>query len=252
MNAGFRWSSRAILTGLCALAGVAGPDSIEAQEQPRPSYFRIDTTSQLPVARNQDTLLLRERHLGVELRDLRGGGTWSATPREDLVVVILQGTGAVTVGSTTTPVGSGGVVHLPALTSLSWAAGKDGLRLATISARSRSQQVGPAFHHLDSVRSGPDLSENQWNPFLRVPALVAGLYELPVSQKGDDYLTHPSDEVNLVLEGRALFDVEGASTPVHRGSVMYVPAGLRHRFHTLSSTTRILILWNRPAPPPGG
>lgn len=46
----------------------------------------------------------------------------------------------------------------------------------------------------------------------------------------DPQKPHTEDEAYLVLRGRASFEMNGERHPVHRGHVIVVPAGVRHRF----------------------
>lgn len=76
--------------------------------------------------------------------------------------------------------------------------------------------------------------------FLRVPALSAGLYELPAGGT-DTQKPHTEDEVYYVIRGRAHVRVATEDTPVEPGSIIYVPAGIEHRFHTITEDLTLLV-----------
>ena len=87
--------------------------------------------------------------------------------------------------------------------------------------------------------------------FLRVPALSVGLYALP---KGgvDAQQPHTEDEVYYVLAGRSQFQSGAHDRAVQPGAVIYVKAGVEHRFHSIEDDLRVLVFFapaegtNRP------
>jgi mannose-6-phosphate isomerase-like protein (cupin superfamily) len=90
--------------------------------------------------------------------------------------------------------------------------------------------------------------ERAYHEFLRVPALSAGLYVLEAGAD-DPQSPHRSDEVYVVSEGRGVLVVDGVEHPVEPGSIVYVPAGVRHRFERIAETLRVLVVF-APAEPP--
>ncbi len=78
--------------------------------------------------------------------------------------------------------------------------------------------------------------------FLRVPALSTGLYVLPAGGE-DPQQPHAEDEVYYVLSGRATIRVAEDDRPVEAGSVVYVPARVPHRFHTIEEELSILVFF---------
>lgn len=79
--------------------------------------------------------------------------------------------------------------------------------------------------------------------FLRVPSLNCGLYVLPAGAT-DHQTPHPEDEVYVVLGGLGVFTVEGADRTVQKGSVLYVKAGVDHRFHSITEDLSVLVLFS--------
>lgn len=78
--------------------------------------------------------------------------------------------------------------------------------------------------------------------FLRHPSLSMGLYTLPAGSR-DPQEPHDQDEVYFVLEGHARLEVEGDEQPVKHGSLVYVPAGADHRFHTIEEELTVLVFF---------
>jgi mannose-6-phosphate isomerase-like protein (cupin superfamily) len=81
-----------------------------------------------------------------------------------------------------------------------------------------------------------------YHEFLRVPALSAGVYELPAGGT-DPQGPHRQDEVYLVLAGEAAITVGDERRPVRPGSVVFVAAGVPHRFHDIAGDLAVLVLF---------
>lgn len=88
--------------------------------------------------------------------------------------------------------------------------------------------------------------------FVRTPALSVGLYVLAAGLD-DPQQPHTEDEVYHVIRGRATVRVGDEDQPVGAGSVVYVAAGVPHRFHTIEEELELLVFFapaqhtNRPA-----
>lgn len=80
--------------------------------------------------------------------------------------------------------------------------------------------------------------------FLRVPALSAGLYRLSAGAP-DPQRPHAEDEVYVVLAGRACISLgePGRDETLGPGSLVFVPAGLPHRFHSIEEELSVLVLF---------
>ncbi len=86
-------------------------------------------------------------------------------------------------------------------------------------------------------------TDDPYYEFLRVPALNCGLYVLPAGAT-DRQTPHDEDEVYVVLDGLGVFTVEGADRTVQKGSVLYVKAGVDHRFHSITEDLSVLVLFS--------
>jgi mannose-6-phosphate isomerase-like protein (cupin superfamily) len=93
-------------------------------------------------------------------------------------------------------------------------------------------------------------SGERFREFLRVPALSAGVYVLPVGSS-DPQSPHAEDELYYVVRGRAMLHVDGVDVPVSSESVVYVPARVAHRFHTITEELSVLVFF-APAEASGG
>lgn len=78
--------------------------------------------------------------------------------------------------------------------------------------------------------------------FLRVPALSMGVYTLPAGSQ-DMQEPHTEDEVYYVAQGAATIRVADEDRPVTAGSMVYVPAKVEHRFHTITQDLTVLVFF---------
>jgi mannose-6-phosphate isomerase-like protein (cupin superfamily) len=83
--------------------------------------------------------------------------------------------------------------------------------------------------------------------FLRRSSLSAGLYVLPAGGT-DHQRPHGEDEVYIVAAGGALFTADDHTREVRAGDVLFVAAGVGHRFHDISEELRLIVVF---APPEG-
>jgi mannose-6-phosphate isomerase-like protein (cupin superfamily) len=78
--------------------------------------------------------------------------------------------------------------------------------------------------------------------FLRVPAMSAGLYELEANAE-DPQTPHSEDEIYYILTGRSQIRIAESDYPVAAGSVVFVPAGVEHHFHSIEVALSILVFF---------
>lgn len=78
--------------------------------------------------------------------------------------------------------------------------------------------------------------------FLRVPALSAGLYVLPAGAT-DKQSPHAEDEIYYVIRGRARMLIQSKEHRVDAGSVIFVAAGVEHRFHDVEEELAVLVVF---------
>jgi mannose-6-phosphate isomerase-like protein (cupin superfamily) len=78
--------------------------------------------------------------------------------------------------------------------------------------------------------------------FLRVPALSAGLYTLPAGGV-DPQRPHKQDEVYHIVSGRGVIGVGNEDREVGPGSLVFVAAGVEHRFHSITEDLTALVFF---------
>jgi mannose-6-phosphate isomerase-like protein (cupin superfamily) len=98
---------------------------------------------------------------------------------------------------------------------------------------------------LDDLEAERAANKGAYLRFLRERNMSAGLYALQPGEL-DPQKPHAQDEIYLVVSGRAAITVGEESTQVARGSVVYVPAGVPHRFHHITEDLRVMVVFSPP------
>jgi len=81
--------------------------------------------------------------------------------------------------------------------------------------------------------------------FIRSEAMSVGLYVLEPGAV-DGQSPHNEDEVYVVLAGRSQFTAGDDRREVGPGDVIYVPAGVPHRFHDITEQLRLIVVFAPP------
>jgi len=98
---------------------------------------------------------------------------------------------------------------------------------------------------LDELEAERAANDGAYLQFLRERNMSVGLYALDAGQS-DPQQPHGQDEVYFVVSGRASITVGMETTQVGRGSVVYVPAGVAHKFHHISEDLRVMVVFSPP------
>jgi mannose-6-phosphate isomerase-like protein (cupin superfamily) len=78
--------------------------------------------------------------------------------------------------------------------------------------------------------------------FLRHDTMSVGLYVLEAGAT-DVQKPHAEDELYYVIEGRAVLEVDGDQRPVQPGTLVFVPARMQHRFHSVAAKLSVLVFF---------
>ena len=81
--------------------------------------------------------------------------------------------------------------------------------------------------------------------FLASDKLSVGLAVWPAGST-DRQQPHREDEVYYVISGRGVINVANEDRPVQEGSLVFVAAGVEHRFHDITEDLRVLVFWAPP------
>ena len=85
-------------------------------------------------------------------------------------------------------------------------------------------------------------SGQSYREFLRMPAMSAGLYVLPVGGT-DRQKPHREDEIYYVVRGRARFKAGSEDREISAGSVIFVAAQVGHRFYDITEELAVLVVF---------
>ncbi len=78
--------------------------------------------------------------------------------------------------------------------------------------------------------------------FLRVPAMSAGIYSLPAGAT-DAQSPHQEDELYYVVRGKAKMRAGMENHLVGSGSVIFVAAGVEHKFHDIEDELQVMVFF---------
>ncbi len=98
------------------------------------------------------------------------------------------------------------------------------------------------FARLAEIEEQQIESGKPYREFMRAPAMSAGLYVLPAGGT-DHQKQHREDEVYFVLRGRARFKAGPEEREVSDGSVIFVAAGVGHRFYDITEELAVLVIF---------
>jgi mannose-6-phosphate isomerase-like protein (cupin superfamily) len=98
---------------------------------------------------------------------------------------------------------------------------------------------------LDQLEAERIANEGAYLQFLRERHMSVGLYALDAGEQ-DPQKPHRQDEMYFVVSVRASVTVGEETTTVGRGCVLFVPAGVPHKFHHISEDLRVMVVFAPP------
>jgi len=104
-----------------------------------------------------------------------------------------------------------------------------------------------AAFRLSEIEERRRAGNDPWLEFLKVPSLRTGLYVLAAGAV-DTQSPHAEDEVYHVVRGRGRFTADGEEMAVEAGAVLFVAAGVEHRFHSIEEDLEILVFFSSTPP----
>ena len=99
-----------------------------------------------------------------------------------------------------------------------------------------------SFFELDDLIGEQKQAVASYLEFLREGSMSMGLYVLP-AEGFDPQKPHTEDEVYYVVSGQATVTVGNEERPVRPGSLIFVPANVDHRFHTITEALTLLVFF---------
>lgn len=100
---------------------------------------------------------------------------------------------------------------------------------------------------LDDLREKLAGDAVEYQEFLNVPALNAGIYYLPAGSN-DMQAPHDDDEVYVVLKGKARMRLGEQERDVGPGSLLYVGAATEHSFFEIEEDMTLLVMFAASPP----
>jgi quercetin dioxygenase-like cupin family protein len=98
------------------------------------------------------------------------------------------------------------------------------------------------FGYVPEIRPQGGEREKPYRELLRVPAMSAGVYVLPAGGT-DLQRPHHQDEIYYVIRGRARFQADKDDHEISAGSVLFVGAGVVHRFYDIAEELAVLVVF---------
>jgi mannose-6-phosphate isomerase-like protein (cupin superfamily) len=86
------------------------------------------------------------------------------------------------------------------------------------------------------------LGGKRYHEFLRVPAMSAGIYVLQAGAT-DNQTPHKEDEIYCVVRGKAKMRLGREEREVREADVIFVEAGLEHRFFDIPEELVLLVIF---------
>jgi mannose-6-phosphate isomerase-like protein (cupin superfamily) len=98
------------------------------------------------------------------------------------------------------------------------------------------------FFNIADAEKRRQQSGKRYLEFLRVPAMSAGVYVLPAGGN-DPQSPHTEDEMYYVVRGRARMRAGSEDQTVSEGSIIFVAAGVEHRFYDITDELVVLVFF---------
>jgi mannose-6-phosphate isomerase-like protein (cupin superfamily) len=93
---------------------------------------------------------------------------------------------------------------------------------------------------LDDVEAARRAAGRAYHEFISVPDLSGGLYVLEAGAT-DPQSPHTEDELYVVISGRARVTVGDEERDVRTGSLVFVGAGVPHKFHHIEERLVLVV-----------
>jgi mannose-6-phosphate isomerase-like protein (cupin superfamily) len=99
-----------------------------------------------------------------------------------------------------------------------------------------------SFHHLSDLEKQQTRTGKSYLEFLRIPQMSAGIYVLPAGST-DRQSPHKQDELYYVIRGNARMKAGSEDQPIVSGSLIFVAAGVEHRFYDIAEELTVLVFF---------
>jgi mannose-6-phosphate isomerase-like protein (cupin superfamily) len=100
-------------------------------------------------------------------------------------------------------------------------------------------------YRLDSLAREQRQGAAPYLEFLREQSMSSGLYVLPAGAV-DNQSPHSEDEIYVVLRGAASITAGDETRDIAANDVIFVPAGVVHRFHDIVEDLSLVVVFAPP------
>jgi quercetin dioxygenase-like cupin family protein len=107
----------------------------------------------------------------------------------------------------------------------------------------RQETPNQAAFTLEDVLARLERTERAWHAILDIPSLELGLYRLPTGAE-DHQRPHTRDEIYYVTQGLATLEAGAAEHPAIPGAILFVRAGVDHRFRDIEEDLVALVFFS--------
>ncbi len=118
----------------------------------------------------------------------------------------------------------------------------DGRDVAAQDAAPKDPVPKGKVYRIDELERERAKKKSAYLSFLNVPALSTGLYVLDAGAT-DGQSPHARDEIYYVVEGKGKIRIADATSDVQAGSVIYVKAGVEHRFLDIEKKLTLVVVF---------
>jgi len=117
---------------------------------------------------------------------------------------------------------------------------------AASAALSKAAEPGTNFASwkIDDLEAKRQGSGKPWLQFFDNPTMYMGVYSLAANAT-DGQGPHKEDEIYYVVAGKAKFRAGEEETAVEKGSVLFVKAGVAHKFHSIEQPLELLVFFSK-------
>jgi mannose-6-phosphate isomerase-like protein (cupin superfamily) len=113
--------------------------------------------------------------------------------------------------------------------------------------------MGVPFEHMESLKKNQFSPEDGIRALQNVPTEFVQLFahgslvvEYYKPDQVDKQQPHERDEVYVITSGTGMFSYDGSTRPVKPGDLLFVPAGIDHRFEKFTEDFATWVLFYGP------
>ena len=99
--------------------------------------------------------------------------------------------------------------------------------------------------NIDELSTQNATTDLPYLEFMRVESMSAYIYELPAGAS-DEQTPHDQDEIYYVVKGKSDFTVDGETSAIKPGDILYVKKFAQHLFSNITEDLSLLVVFAPP------